>query len=127
MRAGLDRTPSSDHVKVEERGECSEESASRLQGFDPSVESEHEQEDRDGFVVVGSSDGTRDVSRDDADKGGGQQACALILHLFCEPVLVSSHRLTGNHANENAHVSSPGGQSAKSWGKEYADVSNVHG
>ena len=66
-------TPSGDHVEVEHAGEHAVERAAVLHGFDPEVEGEHEEEDGDGFVVVGAGDGAGDVAWCDADEDGGEE------------------------------------------------------
>ena len=46
------RTPGGHHVEVEERGERAKECATKLEGLDPQIEGEHEQEDGNGLVIV---------------------------------------------------------------------------
>lgn len=48
-------TPGSHHVEIEHSCEGSEEGAAELEGFDPAEEGEHEQENSDGLVIVGTS------------------------------------------------------------------------
>jgi len=55
-------SPSCHHVEVEERCTDSPESASVLESFDPEVESDHQKEDGDGFVIVRPSDGSGNVT-----------------------------------------------------------------
>ena len=51
-------TPCADHVSVEESREASPHNASDLDGLDPQVEGEDQEENGDSFVVVAASDGT---------------------------------------------------------------------
>ena len=78
-------TPGSDHVKVEYSGDGTEESTSELESLDPGIESEHEEENSDGFVVVGASYGTGDVSWSDTDECCGEETCTGVFHFFCKP------------------------------------------
>lgn len=65
--------PCADHVSVEEGCEASPHNASDLDGLDPEVEGEDKEEDGDGFVVVASSDGSRDVTGCDAHEDSREQ------------------------------------------------------
>ena len=49
--------PRADHVSVEESREASPHNASDLDGLDPQVEGEDQEENGDGFVVVAAGDG----------------------------------------------------------------------
>ena len=49
-------TPRGNHVEVENGSSGGPHDTSVLHRLDPQVESEHEQEDSDGFVIVGASD-----------------------------------------------------------------------
>jgi hypothetical protein len=51
-------TPCADHVSIEESCQASPHNASDLDGLDPQVEGEDQEEDSDGFVVVTTSDGS---------------------------------------------------------------------
>jgi hypothetical protein len=66
-------TPCADHVSVEESCQTSPHNASNLDGLDPEVEGEDQEENGDGFVVVASSDGTRDVTRCNAHEDSREQ------------------------------------------------------
>jgi hypothetical protein len=55
-------SPCGDHVKVKEGGESSPKGTSCFEGTDPEEEGEHEQENGNGFVVVGSCHRSRDVA-----------------------------------------------------------------
>jgi hypothetical protein len=79
------RTPSGYHVEVEHSSKSAEKSTSLLQRFDPAEKGEHEEEDGDGFIIVGACDGTRDISGYNADESSGEEASALIFHLGREP------------------------------------------
>lgn len=85
-REEAQRTPCSHHVKVEYRSYGTVERTSQLEGFDPEVECEHQQEDGDGFVVVGPRDGTRNISGSNANEGRREETRALVLHLLGEPM-----------------------------------------
>ena len=117
------RTPCSDHVKVEKRSKCSEECASGLESLNPRVEGEHEQKDRNSFVVVGSCDGTRNVSRGDADERSREQTSALILHLLREPG-ASVSKATGER-EAHAHIGRPGREGTEARREEDANVADV--
>ena len=69
---GAKLTPGSYHVKVEHGCDGAIKSASYFQCFDPGEKGEHEEEDGDGFVIVGACYGTGDISRYDADERGGE-------------------------------------------------------
>jgi hypothetical protein len=66
-------TPCADHVSVEERSQATPHNASNLDGLDPEVEGEDQEEDGNGLVVVAAGDGTRDVARRNAHEDGGEQ------------------------------------------------------
>lgn len=55
-------TPSSDHPSIEQRGEHTVECTSLFECTNPQVKGEHEEEDGDGLVVIGTSDGSRNVA-----------------------------------------------------------------
>lgn len=55
-------SPSSYHVKVKEGSSHSPKSTSVFESFDPEIEGDHEKEDGDSFVIVGSSYRSRDVT-----------------------------------------------------------------
>ena len=55
-------SPRRDHVEVEDGSDGAIERRTMLHGTDPAPEGEHEEEDGDGFVVIGSGDGTRDIA-----------------------------------------------------------------
>lgn len=67
-------TPGGDHVAVEEGAKGTPKDGAQLQGLDPEEEGKDEKEDGDSFVIIGAGDGTRDVSRGNAHKGGGEEA-----------------------------------------------------
>ena len=48
-----------------------------LDRLDPEVVGEHESEDCNSFIVVGSSDRARDVARNDCDEAGSEETRAL--------------------------------------------------
>jgi hypothetical protein len=48
----IERTPGSNHVEVEHSSESAKESAPDLQGADPEEESDHKEENGDGFIIV---------------------------------------------------------------------------
>lgn len=66
--------PGGDHVAVEERTKGTPKDGAQLQGLDPEEEGEDEEENGDSFVIIGTSNGTRDVSRGNAHKSGGEEA-----------------------------------------------------
>lgn len=55
-------TPGGDHPAIEEGGKHAPQGGALLDGADPEVKGEHEEEDGDGFVVVRARDGSRDVA-----------------------------------------------------------------
>lgn len=65
--------PSADHVTVEERSEATPHDASNLDGLDPQVEGEDQQEDGNCLVVVAASDRSRDVSWSNAHEDSREQ------------------------------------------------------
>ena len=81
----MTRTPCGDHVEVEHSSTSAVEHATLLEGLDPEVESEHEEENGDSFVVVGSSNRARDVSGNNADETCGEETCRLVFQLTREP------------------------------------------
>lgn len=66
-------TPGGNHPAIEERSDGTPEGRSGLQRPDPSEESDHEEEDGNSLVIVGSSNRTGDVSGNDTDEGRGKQ------------------------------------------------------
>lgn len=66
-------TPGRDHVSVEERSESTPHDGALLDALDPEVEGEDEEEDGNGFIVVTSSDGTRNVTGGNAHEDGGKE------------------------------------------------------
>lgn len=67
-------TPRGNHVAIEEGAERSPQHGPLLQRLDPEVESEDEQENRNGFVVVAASNRTGDIARGNAHEEGSQKA-----------------------------------------------------
>ncbi len=63
-------TPSCDHVEIENGCESAIQRAALFQGFDPEEEGKHEEEYSDGFVVVGSCDGTGYVPGNNTNECG---------------------------------------------------------
>lgn len=66
-------TPCADHVTVEESRQASPHNASNLDGLDPQVEGEDQEENGNGFVVVAAGDGSRDISRRNAHEHSRKQ------------------------------------------------------
>jgi hypothetical protein len=66
-------TPCADHVTVEEGGKTSPHNASDLDGLDPEVEGEDQEEDGNCLVVVTASDGSRDITGCDAHEYSREQ------------------------------------------------------
>lgn len=64
--------PCGDHPSVEDGGEHAPECGSLFNGADPEVECVHEEEDGDGFVVVGAGDGSGDVACEDVGQLRGK-------------------------------------------------------
>lgn len=101
-------SPCGHHVAVKQRAESAPECGAELDGFDPEVEREYEQENGDSFVVVGSRNGTRDVSWSDTHEDSSQQSSGWTWgHLICE------------------EVCGEGGQPGETWCEEHADVADV--
>lgn len=55
---GRSPTPSRNHIEIEQCCKGAVERAALLHGFDPKVESKHEEEYRNGLIVIRSCDGT---------------------------------------------------------------------
>jgi len=55
-------SPRCDHIEVEDGGNGAVECRTLLHGTDPGPECEHEEEDSDRLVVVGSGNGTGDIA-----------------------------------------------------------------
>jgi hypothetical protein len=94
--------PCCDHPSVEECREHAPECGALFDGADPEVEGVHEEEDGDGFVVVGAGDGSGDIAwceggecgvqlrfrlrtRYDTDESRRQQTRRFVRHLTSEP------------------------------------------
>jgi len=79
-------TPSCDHVEIKYCSDGTEQCAPLLQGFNPAEEGEHEEEDGNGFVIVGTCDRTRNIAWYDSNKGCRKKTCTFILHFLCKPL-----------------------------------------
>lgn len=102
-------TPRGYHVTVEERTHGAPEHGTLLQGLDPQEESEDQEEDGNGLVVVTSSHGARDVTRGYAHEHGGEK----------------TSRGRGGHLI-GEQVGGNGRQARKRWCEKDANVSNIN-
>jgi len=119
------RTPSCHHVEIEKSGKGSEESAAEFERLDPAVECKHEEEDGDSFIVVGTSDGTRNVTRDNANERRSEETSTAILHLCSKPIATSEK--CRNERESDVHIGGPCGQCAETRCQKYTNVPNVDG
>lgn len=101
-------TPGRDHVAIEQGTQSAPHDGTLLDTLDPEVEGKDKEEDGNGFVVVTSSNGTRDVTRGNAHKDGGEEA--------------SRGRIGHLRSQE---VTSKGGQARAGGGQHDTDVADV--
>lgn len=101
-------SPRGHHVAVEQRAKSAPECGAELDGFDPEVEREDQEENGDSFVVVGSRNGAGDISWCDTHEDSSQQSSGWTWrHLIREKVCCE------------------GSQAGESWGEKHADVADV--
>ena len=101
-------TPGGDHVAIEEGTEGAPQHGAELEGLDPEVEGEDEEEDGDGLIVVAAGNRARNVARGDAHEDGGKEA---------------GRRRGGHLVGEE--VGGDGSQAREGRGQEDADVADV--
>lgn len=66
-------TPCADHVTVEESSQASPHNASDLDGLDPKVEGEDQEENGNGLVVITACDRSRNVTGCNAHENSREQ------------------------------------------------------
>jgi hypothetical protein len=103
-------TPSRNHVSVKQRRHRTPEHRSHLNRLDPEVKGKHQQEDRNGLVVVAPRHRPRNVTRRDSHKRSSEQ----------------TRRGRGNHLR-GQKIRRQRRESRKARREEHADVSNVDG
>ena len=97
------------HVKIGKRGPSGPVHGSGLDGFDPQVVGEHEGEDGDAFVVVGSCHGSGDVPGHDGDEAGREESGPARPKLLGEQVGGDGREAAEQRRQEDADVSDVGG------------------
>lgn len=103
-------TPRGDHVSVEESAQRTPHDGAQLEGLDPQVEGEDQEEDGNCLVIVRTGDGSRDVAGGNAHEDGGEEA---------------GGRRGGHLIGEE--VSGIGRQAGAGGGQEDTDVANIDG
>lgn len=103
-------TPRCGHPVVGKSTQSSPHNGALLDGLDPEEESEDQQEDGDGLVVVAAGDGSRDVTWGNAHEGSGQ-----------ETGRVGGGQLIGQP------VGREGSEARETGGEKDTDISNVDG
>lgn len=100
-------TPSGDHVEVEQSSGSGVQDGTGLLGLDPEHEGDHQQSDGDGFVIVGTGNGSGDITWDNSHERSSQQTSAGVLDLLGEV------------------VGGPSGDTSETWSEQDTDVSDI--
>lgn len=103
-------TPRCNHVAVRQGAKTAPNHGAPLQGLDPEEEGEDKEENGDGFVIVTTGDGSRNVARGNSHEGCSKET--------------SGWR--GGHLI-GKEICGVGGQARESRCEKNADVSNIDG
>lgn len=103
-------TPGRNHVPIKQRRQRTPHNTALLDRLDPQIKREDEQEDGNGFIIIGARHAARDVARRDAHENGGEQARGGRVH-----------HLGGEE------VGREGGEAGEGGREQDADVADVDG
>src|SRR5690606_19657163 len=109
--------PRGNHIEVKHSAQCTPIRTSNLQCLNRKEEGDHEEKDGNGFDVVGSSYGTRDVSGRNGNECCCKETGGVALHFLGEEIGCKCCKSGESGSEEDADVSNVDWES-----EEFEDV-----